>query len=89
MDRETELARPTVDPYGYTWQLADIQQQVLAADPHADIAKLYTKPSADLRYMPLANYLQDLYEVVRPLPPLESITQPRGPVPAAPTSIGA
>jgi hypothetical protein len=37
MDEETELARPTADPYGYTWQLADIQQQVLAADPDAQV----------------------------------------------------
>jgi hypothetical protein len=37
MDEETELARPTADPYGYTWQLADIQQQVLAADPDARV----------------------------------------------------
>jgi hypothetical protein len=37
MDEETGLARPTADPYGYTWQLADIQQQVLAADPNARV----------------------------------------------------
>ena len=68
--------RRSAFPYRDLRALDERTRAVLAADPHADIAKLYTKPSADLRYMPLANYLQDLYEVVRPLPPLESITQP-------------
>ena len=49
---------------------------VLASQPQEDIARLYMNPRADLVYIPLANYLQDLFEVVRPLKDLHSITQP-------------
>ncbi|WP_026289572.1 alpha/beta fold hydrolase [Thioalkalivibrio sulfidiphilus] len=41
-----------------------------------DIVRLYMSPRADLRFLPLANYLQDLREVVRPLPHLAQIKQP-------------
>ncbi|ACL72756.1 alpha/beta hydrolase fold protein [Thioalkalivibrio sulfidiphilus HL-EbGr7] len=41
-----------------------------------DIVRLYMSPRADLRFLPLANYLQDLREVVRPLPGPELIRQP-------------
>lgn len=37
IDVRTDQVRPTADPYGYTWQMADIQQQVLAADPDARV----------------------------------------------------
>lgn len=40
----------------------------LASDPDAKIAELYMSPRVDLRYIPLVNYLQDLYDVVRPVP---------------------
>jgi len=36
-EEESGLAQPRNDPYGYTRQLADIQQQVLAVDPNAEL----------------------------------------------------
>ena len=48
----------------------------LAAHPELRIADLYARPQADLPYLPLANYLQDHFEVSRPLPPLTRIRQP-------------
>ncbi len=51
-------------------------REKLAANPEMDLADLYMNPLGDLPYIPLANYLQDLHEVVRPLPPLAPITQP-------------
>ncbi|OOG23618.1 alpha/beta hydrolase [Thioalkalivibrio denitrificans] len=40
----------------------------LRDNPADDISRLYMKPRADLRFLPLTNYLQDLREVVRPVP---------------------
>jgi hypothetical protein len=37
IDEETGLVQPVADLYGYTRQLADIQQQVLAANPDAQV----------------------------------------------------
>ena len=48
----------------------------LRANPAMKIADLYMNPLADLAYIPLANYLQDLLAVVQPLPRLEIIKQP-------------
>lgn len=48
----------------------------LAANPDKRIADLYMNPLADLPYIPLANYLQDLYEVTRPLLPIAHIKVP-------------
>lgn len=49
----------------------------LDANPGKDIAELYMDPFADLKFMPLLNYLQDLYEVTRPLPDLSRIQAPK------------
>lgn len=54
----------------------DQQTRQAVAETGADIARLYTNPWADLRYLPLANYLQDLCEVTRPLPAISSIEVP-------------
>ena len=48
----------------------------LRANPDLRIADLYMNPLADLSYIPLENYLQDLLAVVQPLPLLETIYQP-------------
>ena len=48
----------------------------LASEPQLKIGDLYTRPLVDLSYLPLANYLQELYEAGRALPPLSSIRQP-------------
>ena len=51
-------------------------RKFLQANPQKSIADLYINPFADLPYIPLANYLQDLYEVTRPLKPLRNIQVP-------------
>lgn len=48
----------------------------LAANPDKGIADLYMNPFADLKFLPLLNYLQNLYEVTRPLPDLSRIHTP-------------
>jgi esterase len=48
----------------------------LRATPGMKISDLYVNPLADLAYIPLANYLQDLLAVVRPVPELEAIDLP-------------
>jgi len=48
----------------------------LKEHPELTIADLYTNPLADFKYIPLANYLQDINEVIQPLPALEDITIP-------------
>ncbi|WP_455211095.1 alpha/beta fold hydrolase [Kaarinaea lacus] len=54
------------------WQL-DKQTRIKLANKQS-IAKLYMNPLADLHYIPVANYLQDIYELVQPLPHLEDIS---------------
>ena len=48
----------------------------LNANKALSISDLYANPFDDAKYLPLANYLQDLYEVTRPLPDLRSINTP-------------
>ena len=48
----------------------------LKHNPDLQIADLYMNPFADLPYLPRVNYLQDMQAVVKPLPPLETISQP-------------
>ena len=43
-----------------------------SGDPQ-EIVHRYTAPWEDLRYFPLAHYLQELVEVTRPLPPPASV----------------
>jgi len=50
------------------WALDRRTRATLAAHPELSIADLYTRPQADFPYSPLANYLQDHFEVSRPLP---------------------
>ena len=63
-------------PYRDLQALDRHTRDVLAANPHKSIADLYMNPLADLPYIPLVNYLQDLYEVTRPLIPLQNIDVP-------------
>jgi len=58
------------------WALDEATRARLAAEPGRRIADLYMSPWADLRYIPLAVYLQELREVTRPLPAPETITVP-------------
>jgi pimeloyl-ACP methyl ester carboxylesterase len=41
-----------------------------------DIVRRYTSPLADLKYFPVAHYLQELAEIARPLPPPACIRLP-------------
>lgn len=63
-------------PYRSLKKLDEDTRAYLAANPDQSIASLYMNPLADLKYIPLANYLQDLYETTRRLPPLDSIATP-------------
>ena len=54
-------------------QLDQQTRAVLASGSVTEIAKLYTNPLVDLEFMPLANYLQDLYEVVKPMKDLSAL----------------
>lgn len=56
--------------------LDESTRETLANNPQLSIADLYTNPFADFKYIPLANYLQDINEVIQPLPVLESISVP-------------
>ncbi len=58
------------------WALDRRTRETLAAHPELTIADLYTRPTADFPYIPLANYLQDHFEVSRPLPEPARIRQP-------------
>jgi esterase len=63
-------------PYRDLHQLDLDTRAFLAANPDKGIADLYMDPFADLEYLPLLNYLQDLYEVTRPLPSLSNTHTP-------------
>lgn len=51
-------------------------RELLKRTSASEIARLYTNPRVDLEFIPLANYLQDVLEVVRPLPDYTRIEQP-------------
>jgi pimeloyl-ACP methyl ester carboxylesterase len=58
------------------YALDENTRATLRSNPGTKIADLYINPLADLAYIPLANYLQDLLAVVQPVPVLEAINQP-------------
>jgi len=58
------------------YALDEKTRATLRSTPGMKIADLYINPLADLSYIPLANYLQDLLAVVQPVPELEAINQP-------------
>ncbi|MEW5755305.1 MAG: alpha/beta hydrolase [Pseudomonadota bacterium] len=49
---------------------------LLASSSDKQISEIYADPFLDIKHLPTANYLQDMYEVTRPLPPLGAITCP-------------
>ena len=57
-------------------ELDENTREILDKNPDIEIGQLYTNPFVDLEFIPVANYIQDAYEVTRGLPPLENITQP-------------
>jgi len=56
----------------------DRQARAVLADPAqlAAFVRRYSAVREDLRHIPHANYLQDLVEMFRPLPPLNAVTAP-------------
>jgi pimeloyl-ACP methyl ester carboxylesterase len=58
------------------YALDEKSRAALRSNPGMKIAELYINPLEDLAYIPLANYLQDLFAVVQPVPGLEAIDQP-------------
>ncbi len=63
-------------PYRDLQKLDQKTRAFLAENPDKDIAELYMNPFADLEFMPLANYLKDMVEVTRKIPPLDKIHVP-------------
>lgn len=63
---------PIRDLFALDRQTRELLRQTTAEQ----IARLYTNPRIDLEFIPLANYLQDVLEVVRPLPDFTAIQQP-------------
>lgn len=51
-------------------------RKFLAENPERDIASLYMSPWEDMKYMPLANYIQDILTVIQPIGPIETIDCP-------------
>lgn len=49
---------------------------LLASGARAELASRYASPWNDLRSLPTAVYLQDLVEILRPLPPLAELAAP-------------
>jgi pimeloyl-ACP methyl ester carboxylesterase len=63
-------------PYRDLYKLDQETRTFLKNNPDKDIADLYMNPFTDLEYIPLTNYLQDLFEVTRKLPALDTIQAP-------------
>ena len=53
-----------------------MRETVLAAGKQEELVRQYSSPWPDLKHFPTANYLQEIIEMVRPLPPLAAITVP-------------
>ena len=63
-------------PYRDLQKLDQDTRAFLSTNPDKSIADLYMSPLVDLQFIPLVNYLQDLYEVTRELPDLSTIQTP-------------
>lgn len=70
------------------YALDEQTRATLRSSPGKNIADLYVNPLADLSYIPLANYLQDLLAVAQPVPELEAIDQPTLALMARGSSLG-
>lgn len=53
-----------------------MRNRLLAAGKQTEFVRRYSSPTADLRHFPTANYLQELVEMIRPLPPLDAAGVP-------------
>jgi pimeloyl-ACP methyl ester carboxylesterase len=52
------------------------RSKFLGAGKQEEMIELYSSPWEDLKYFPVASYLQELLETIRPLPPLAQIKAP-------------
>lgn len=50
--------------------------KLLGAGKQEEMIALYSSPWEDLRFFPVASYLQEMLEIIRPLPPLSQIPAP-------------
>ena len=50
--------------------------KMLEVGKQEEMIELYSSPWEDLRYFPVASYMQELLELVRPLPPLATRNAP-------------
>ncbi len=50
--------------------------KLLEAGKQEEMIALYSSPWEDLRFFPVASYLQEMLEIIRPLPPLSRIPGP-------------
>lgn len=50
--------------------------KLLGAGKQEEMIALYSSPWEDLRFFPVASYLQEMLEIIRPLPPLSRIPAP-------------
>ena len=50
------------------FELDEKTRELLASQSHENIARQYMSPRIDLKFNPLANYLQDMYETLSPFP---------------------
>lgn len=53
-----------------------VRETLLAEGQHEEMVREYSSTWLDLKYFPTANYLEETVEMMRPLPPLSSITAP-------------
>jgi len=63
-------------PYRDLHALDEQTRALLGESDDQQIAGLYMNPREDLRFLPLSNYLQDLSELMRPVPDLAAIPMP-------------
>lgn len=50
--------------------------KLLKAGKQQEMIELYSSPREDLKFFPVGSYLQELLEIIRPLPPLTQIQAP-------------
>lgn len=58
------------------YELDRHMRALMLANPQTDIAQHYARPFADLKYVSTTCYLQDWFELLRPLPPLDTLALP-------------
>ena len=54
----------------------ETRAKLLTAGKQQEMVELYSSPWEDLKFFPAASFLQELLEMIRPLPPLEHIQTP-------------